>query len=217
MGPETMHPDIPRFAGVTLSQRYPHLMLPIARIELTQGQHVILDPEDVEFVTLYHWIAQKVEGGRYYAIATILHPDGGFVGAGKSHRRRRTHLYMHKLITGFPLTDHANGNGLDNRRANLRPATQGQNMANRRQSPRGASSYRGVSWHARGRKWRATINVSKKNIHLGNFTDEIAAALAYDAAAVHYQGEFAVTNQMLGLLPPGRESGLPHPDGMVSP
>ncbi len=63
-----------------------------------------------------------------------------------------------------------------------------------------SSKYKGVSWHVRRHEWSAAITHNGKQIHLGWFTNERAAALAYDAAAVRLHGDDAATNQRLGLL-----------------
>lgn len=51
-------------------------------------------------------------------------------------------------------------------------------------------------------KWTASIHVDGRHIHLGYFDDEIAAAYAYDAAAIRYQGEFASPNFINGRANP---------------
>jgi hypothetical protein len=102
---------------------------------------------------------------------------------------------MHQLVYG-PHTheiDHKNGNGLDNRKANLREATRSQQTANARKTSRPKSSiYKGVC-RFRG-AWVARIQPDGKCIHLGTFHDEKEAALAYDNAAREMFGEFANTN-----------------------
>jgi hypothetical protein len=57
------------------------------------------------------------------------------------------------------------------------------------------SKFKGVCWDTRG-KWRARITQSKKNKHLGYFTDEIEAAKAYNKAALKHFGEFAYLNEV---------------------
>lgn len=93
--------------------------------------------------------------------------------------------------------DHRNGNGLDNRRDNLRRATMSQNIAN--QFPRGGSSkYKGVCRSKRSGGWLAQICVNRKSIYLGRFGTEEEAARAYDVKAKEVWGEFARLNFMDG-------------------
>lgn len=100
---------------------------------------------------------------------------------------------MHMMLTGWRETDHRNGNGLDNRRKNLRPCTHAQNCRNAK--PRSVSSkYKGVGWSRVHNKWRARIRVDGILKSLGVFTEEAQAARAYDRAAAEYFGEFARLN-----------------------
>jgi hypothetical protein len=105
---------------------------------------------------------------------------------------------MHRLILNPPagfVTDHINGNRLDNRRINLRIATHRQNCQNQR--PKGLhSQYIGVTKIRQGKweRWMAQIRHDGIRIHLGYFTDEIEAARAYDQAALAHHGEFASLN-----------------------
>jgi AP2 domain len=103
-------------------------------------------------------------------------------------------ILMHILITGIRTgIDHANGNGLDNQRTNLRPAGQRLNMANiRPQATRKSSRFKGVRLLPSG-KWQARIRVGQP-VYLGVFGDEEAAARAYDAAARAAWGEFGRLN-----------------------
>jgi len=99
---------------------------------------------------------------------------------------------LHRLILGEPdsLVDHVSGDGLDNRRANLRLCTQSQNMRNRRAY--GRSKYLGVAFDkdARKRPWSVTIGRAR----VGRFLTEEEAALAYDEAASKQYGAFARLN-----------------------
>ncbi|TNC15362.1 hypothetical protein FF100_05020 [Methylobacterium terricola] len=99
---------------------------------------------------------------------------------------------MHRVLTDAPsemYVDHANGDGLDNRRANMRLATQTQNMANKAVERRNLLGLKGVS-AARG-KFRATITPNGRKIHLGTFKTPEEAAAAYRGAAVALWGDFA--------------------------
>ena len=94
---------------------------------------------------------------------------------------------------GFPdaEVDHRDRNGLNNRRSNLRLATDLQQAANRT-TPTNAAGFRGVA--VRGKRFEARINVNKKYVSLGRFASAELAARAYDKAAFKQFGEFAVLN-----------------------
>ncbi|EIU7141728.1 HNH endonuclease [Pseudomonas aeruginosa] len=89
--------------------------------------------------------------------------------------------------------DHRDGDKLNNRRSNLREATQGENAKNTRLAKNNSSGFKGVSKTAEGR-WRARITVGRKEIRLGNFDTREEAAAAYDRAALQLHGEFASPN-----------------------
>jgi hypothetical protein len=108
---------------------------------------------------------------------------------------------MHREVINPPAhldVDHINHNGLDNRKANLRPVTQAQNCLNRPykiyKKKISSSKYKGVTWHKRMKKWTAQICYQGKHKSLGYFDDETDAAKAYDDAAKKHHKEFAVLN-----------------------
>lgn len=113
---------------------------------------------------------------------------------------------MHRVIANpadNEVVDHINGNTLDNRRSNLRPCLQRDNSRNRR-IPRvksKTSTFKGVWKDIRRKGWLASIRVNYRTVHLGAFSTEELAAIAYDNAAKLHFGEFANTNEKLGLLP----------------
>lgn len=101
--------------------------------------------------------------------------------------------YLHKLIipsTG--IVDHKDRNKLNNSRVNLREATRSQNNSNIPLPSHNTSGYMGVSKH--GNYWLATIKAEGKKLCLGYHATKEAAALAYNAAALKYRGEFASLN-----------------------
>jgi len=115
------------------------------------------------------------------------------VGAGQSPKH--IHRIIASRMVGRELTpqehtDHANGNGLDNRRANIRIATRSENAANQTLSKRNTSGIKGVRWSEPNQKWRAQIKVNQKIHHLGYHTDPADAHRAYVEAARAYFGEF---------------------------
>lgn len=104
---------------------------------------------------------------------------------------------MHRLIIGAregEYVDHINGNGLDNRRSNLRIATAMTNQQNRKLQKNNKSGYKGVSWDNTNRAWICQIRVNKRSKFLGYFKDAQEAGKAYDVAAEKYFGKFAKLN-----------------------
>ncbi|MCQ8279892.1 HNH endonuclease [Acetobacteraceae bacterium KSS8] len=102
--------------------------------------------------------------------------------------------YLHRMIMSAPkgvVVDHVNGNGLDNRRANLRFATSSQNAANTKPNCN-PLLFRGVV--ANKDSFSARIQVNGKRIFDGVFLTVEEAAAAYDRLAIAHFGEFAVLN-----------------------
>lgn len=142
---------------------------------------------------------------------TLLpHTWTGLMGGGRitrtlyavtqHHSATPRSLPAHRMLLGWdwPLIDHENHNGLDNRRKNLRPATVMLNAANGRRHADGSSQFKGVSWHAQKNRWRARICVDGKRYWLGLFEDELLAAAAYNEAAAEAWGSFAYLNDLSG-------------------
>jgi hypothetical protein len=150
-------------------------------VRLSNGTSTLIDAEDLHLTEGHRWHEVKPGGKTTYANA--------FIGPKKGGRW----VYLHRLIMGEPDcdVDHRNGNGLDNRRSNLRLATRGQNIANRPGWAR--SGYRGVEQHAPAR-WRARGAIGGKSCHLGTFGSPEEAARAYDRWARGHHGEFAWLN-----------------------
>jgi hypothetical protein len=150
-------------------------------IPLTKGQNAIVDAADYEWLSEFNW----------YASWMVFHK--GYYAATRVGKRI---VSMHRMICGevHEDIDHRNFNNLDNRRDNLRPCTHEQNMHNLRKFTTNTSGFKGVSWGKRERKWRARINLSGKEIHIGTYQSAEDAAQAYDEAANRLYGEFAVLN-----------------------
>jgi len=108
---------------------------------------------------------------------------------------------MHRMIMGAEKgfdVHHKNHDPLDNRKDNLMVCTHRGNLQNlqkpqKKNGKEPSSTYKGVYHHKNG-KYKVTIRDKDEQKHLGYFDDEIDAARAYDAAARHYHGAFAVLN-----------------------
>jgi len=153
--------------------------------------YALIDAEDADLVNQCRWHPQKAQDAFY---AQCSGPRSLLDGKQYS-------VLMHRFILGLsrhdPDVDHINGDGLDNRKENLRLCSDSQNQANRRRALSSASSsFRGVTWNKSSMKWQAGIKVKQKSIHLGLFDSEERAAFAYNQAATAWFGEFAVLNEM---------------------
>ena len=112
---------------------------------------------------------------------------------GTTYCSRAAAPRLHKLIMpGDGMIDHADSDGLNNLRRNLRRATRAENAINSRKQKNTASGFKGV--HLEAGKWRTRIQVNGRLLHLGLFRDAAKAARVYDAAARRYFGEFAKPN-----------------------
>ena len=177
-------------AGVCLALKWRRLRYgyPFRLIPLTRGKYAIVDPEDYEELAKYNWFA-CIGGAGFYAIRMVKAAGG---------RSRQKRVAMHRVIMHAPewlYVDHINGNGLDNRKANLRIATPAQNCQNRGKYLAGTvSRFKGVMCRGKNPSWGASIKANSKEIWLGTFRSEIEAAKAYDRAAKKYHGEFARLN-----------------------
>lgn len=156
------------------------------RIYLGEGKFTIVDEQDYYRYNDYRWSPQK-KSRTYYAIRVVSNCE-------KTLRI----VSLHREIMNEPkglLVDHKNGDGLDNRRANLRTATKFDSVHNRRKRKTKTSSrYTGVNIDKETGRWVARIRNRGKRTWLGSFKDEAAAARAYDEAAKKYHGEFARLN-----------------------
>lgn len=157
----------------------------IAHITLSQGYVAIIDAADaplVDGVNWAAWVARKRDGSirSVYAIRTCAHSNP-------------TSIYLHRVIMGEPShldVDHIDGDGLNNRRANLRLATTAQNQHNSRLAIDNTSGFKGVYWSADKRKWRARISDKGHRHHLGFFGCPTAAAISYVKASAALHGQF---------------------------
>lgn len=152
-------------------------------ISRVSTNEILLDPEDLWLLEDYTWYIATTKDGNTYVKTT---------GTLRS--------YIHWFIIGKPLNnlyvDHINGNGLDNRRNNLRIVDNQKNQFNSKKHKIKSSKYKGVSFSKSKNKWRAYICPNRKYIHLGYYTNESNAVKAYNKKALELFGEFACLNQI---------------------
>ena len=141
-------------------------------ISLSQGEAVLVDDEDFEWLMQWKWYAFKCCNTFYAVRNKSIKYDG-----------KRGLVYMHIAILGkkdgFEV-DHKDGNGLNCQRYNLRHATKRQNQQN--QHIKRTSQYPGVHWHKPLAKWMGAIKISGKKKNLGCYVTELEAFTAYRQA-----------------------------------
>jgi hypothetical protein len=121
---------------------------------------------------------ERVKGFRWYQAAI------GYVVSAARSGRRAPKQYLHRFLLGLKPgdgreADHINRDRLDNRRANLRITTRGQNAQNVPGYNNGAarhSRHRGVAWHKGMNQWEAYATLSRRKHRLGFFDNEDEAA-----------------------------------------
>lgn len=165
----------------------------IVRIPLSKtGKHAgkyetIVDAVDADLAGMW-WAVINMHKPSQHAI----HTAGG--------RKNRKRFWMHRvimerilgrLLNEDELVDHINGNGLDNRRQNIRLATTAQNNVNSRRRSDNVSGHKGVYWRKDKKKWCAEIHAYGKKTRLGYFDTLEDAHQAYCRAAKELHGEFA--------------------------
>jgi hypothetical protein len=152
------------------------------KIYLAKHKVAIVDDEDYPALVRYHWSVKQNSRGEWYALRNA---------GGRS-------IFMHREIMNAPdgmRVDHRNGNGLDNRSANLRMCTQVQNCQNRRKTTSPTTSkYKGVS--RQRDRWRAQIRFAGQTRYLGLYDSEEMAARAYNLIAKIQFGDFSNLNEV---------------------
>ena len=142
------------------------------KIALSQRKYALVDDRDFATVSKRHWHWTKRGDRSGYAV----NKQGG------------RNLYLHRFLMRpgkSQVVDHRNGDGLDNRRSNLRVCSQSENVtSNRRQR---------IGWKIRNGRWTAQISKNGKRQHLGYFDTQAEAEAAHRQAAAQLHGAFART------------------------
>ncbi len=134
-------------------------------ISLSRGKVALVSDEDYASVAQFKWCYSATG----YAVRSTW-PDNKLV-------------YMHRFILGATKgseVDHVNGDGLDNRRSNIRVCTRSQNMANRKA--------KGMYWDKGRNRWVVRVYVNRKVVFYGRYKGEAEASEAYiDAKKLHHK------------------------------
>jgi len=155
----------------------------VKKIKLTQGKYALVDDKDFKTMNEVKW----------YLYSNKKH-DCMYAMREVSLKGKKTNIWMHRLILGAPRNksvDHINGNGLDNRRKNLRLATHSQNMKNRKINKNNTSGYKGVCWNVAAKAWVVYIGVNGEKKYEGMFDSKLKAHQAYVTACQKYHGTYA--------------------------
>lgn len=147
------------------------------------NNEILVDKDVYELVKKYTWIENKY----HYIYAKI----------------NKKHVFLARFVMGVEeihenqiTVDHINHNTLDNRRSNLRIASQSQQAMNRGMQGNNTSGTTGVSWKAKIGKWQAQIGYKGENIYLGVYDDYREACEARRKAEVKYFGSYSYKDSM---------------------
>lgn len=148
-------------------------------IQLTKGRVALVDDDDFEWLSQWKWCA-LVTANNVYA------------------KRSAKGILMHREIIArhglpSPSVDHANHDGLDNRKANLRACTHSENAGNKRKTS-GTSRFKGVHFESQTKRWRPEVKCNGRRFRGPRFDSEEAAASWYDKKACELFGDFALIN-----------------------
>lgn len=157
----------------------------LAYIPLTKGYEAVIDAADVPLVSAWSWTAHEYRN------------TDGTIAKVYAYRKSRgpgpQNIRLHNVIlTPLPghFADHNDNDGLNNRRSNLRHATNSQNMCNRGAPRNNTSGAKGVYWNKETNRWAAKIRVRNETRFLGRYGCITAAAIAYAKACQELHGEF---------------------------
>lgn len=180
------------------------------QIDLGHGHIAIIDEADWDLIKPLKW--RHLHAGRnksanargkIYATASVK-VDGKWVT-----------VYMHRFILGVTgrtnKVDHIDTDGLNNRRGNLRRATNTENLAGGRPSNRPGQTSRFKGVRLDKGQWLATLSTGGVSYLSERFDVEEDAARAYDLAAARVHGEFAGTNASFGLFDAPPAQIIPFP------
>lgn len=168
------------------------IKIPLSKTGKYAGRYVaIVDEVDGDLTSMSWYVKNPNKHTAQYAMNRSVRPNSN---------GRKTNIYMHREVLerkigrelqAGEVVDHINGDGLDNRRGNLRVATVSQNSCNQRRQRRNTTSkYKGVAYYKRDNNWESYIKHHGKKYSLGRYKTEVEAYQAYVTKARELFGEF---------------------------
>jgi hypothetical protein len=157
------------------------------------GLYALVDDDTYTWAQHSRWLRKRgPKRATQYAYRRTRGPDG-----------KVREEFLHRLVLGLAPSDprqvdHADLNGLDNQRRNLRAATPSENFANRNPRKDTKTGFKGVSRHRASGKWQVKIAFNRTCYPLGLYESPQEAAEAYNVAATLVHRDFA----RLNVIPP---------------
>ena len=158
----------------------------IAHIKLRDGHATTLDTRDYDKLSDNDWKLMIVSNKKYARYFDY-----------NKKTKKITCILMHRVIMCAKkgeTIDHINGDGLDNRRVNLRKCTQRQNTQNRPGDRNSSCKWKGVSLHKATGSYRGHISIEGKYVSLGYSDDFEMLAMQYNLSSKEYHGDFSYQN-----------------------
>jgi hypothetical protein len=157
------------------------------KLYLSRGEVALVDADMYDYLSQWKWSCYVGVRGQKYAVRRIS-------GTNKVIKLHHVVTDLAGIARNGKLSDHENGDSLDNRSCNLRTGSRTQNNTNRAKRRTAAGEYKGICKVKRTGRWKAEIKIGSTREHLGEWDSPEKAALAYDSAAIVYHGDFARVN-----------------------
>ena len=140
-----------------------------------------------------YWKVAKANKIKVGDAAGSLNKTSGYFFTMINRKKYSNHRLIFLMHHGYlpQCLDHIDGNKINNRIENLRPATISENGRNSKTPKNNTSGIKGVSWYARYKKWQAQLMINREVKYLGYFKTIEQAEEAVKKAREELHGEFA--------------------------
>lgn len=161
------------------------------KLRLSKNKWALVDVEDFERLRQFNWICTTNTSKKNISVGKLFTVYAFRWTPRKQYKRCR--IYLHQEIIGSKYIDHINGNGLDNRKKNLRKCSRSQNQANRRSKYTSTLKLKGVFRIKYKTKNPYRANLQHKGVmyYLGVYPTAKQASEAYMQKAKEIHKEFA--------------------------